>query len=304
MNEPARIHIIQPDLHLIELIPPLAGFEDFIGAWLLTGPETILVDVGPSATVPALVNALQTIGVSRLDYILLTHIHIDHAGGAGDLVRALPGTPVVCHKTGISHLLNPERLWTGSLKTLEDTARAYGPISPVPAELLLDAGQFKTRIIEPILTPGHAPHHVSYISDTIAFAGETAGVYLSLPDGKFYHRPATPPRFFWDTALASMDALAARMTETCCFGHFGSYPRGAEILSRHKEQLVLWRKIIGEVLAISGVEDPVALALGRLLAADDNLSAYSGMAPAVQSRERGFLINSIKGFIGYLESCR
>ena len=82
----------------------LPGFTSFIGSWIYKGKKTFLVDVGPAATIPVLVKSLEVLEVSHLDAILLTHIHIDHAGGIGDLSLLFPDTPIVCHETGIQHL--------------------------------------------------------------------------------------------------------------------------------------------------------------------------------------------------------
>jgi len=115
--------------------PSLEGFRRFISSWLYRGPAfTLLVDPGPLSTIPHLVGELRRLGVGRLDAILLTHIHIDHAGGAGALLREFPEARVICHPEGIRHLIAPEKLWEGSRKVLGKLAEAYGEIVPVPAE--------------------------------------------------------------------------------------------------------------------------------------------------------------------------
>ena len=114
-----HVRSFDPNLHLIPLDLDLVGFRSFIGAWLYRGPEAFfLVDPGPPAMVPHLIQALESLSVERLDFILLTHVHVDHAGGTGDLLQRFPGTPVVCHAGGIPHMADPAHLWQASLKTL------------------------------------------------------------------------------------------------------------------------------------------------------------------------------------------
>jgi glyoxylase-like metal-dependent hydrolase (beta-lactamase superfamily II) len=295
-------HRIQKDLWLIGLDQEaLPGFEDFIGAWLSTGGPVFLVDPGPAASVPALAKALQDLGVTCLDAILLTHIHLDHAGGAGDISALFPDSPVVVHTSGIPHLADPARLWEGSLKTLGNTARAYGPLRPVPAARLKDAEQFRLDGLRAIPTPGHAPHHVSYLFKDILFAGEATGVCFTTPDGR-YLRPATPPRFHLPTGLESLEKARNTSFDLVCFGHFGASADGRPIMDAHATQLRFWESVIREELARRGPEHALRSALERLLAEDENMAPFQSLPEAARARETGFLTNSVQGFIGYLES--
>jgi len=258
------------------------------------------VDVGPSSTAAVLFAALDRLGVSSLDAIFLTHLHIDHAGGVGDVVERFPDTPVVCHFSGLDHLRNPSRLWEGSLKVLGSTARAYGMIRPVPDNLLVNAEAFRGFQIEAIPTPGHASHHVCYGYGPFLFAGEAAGVFIQVDDTKFYLRPATPPRFFLETSINSLDRLLDTPHRILCYGHFGSTERTPETLDAHKRQLYLWADLIGACAAGYEMEDTVEKCMDRLLEKDPLLKQWHRLDQQVQKRERYFLQNSIRGFLQYL----
>lgn len=289
------------NLWLIPLNYKLTGFTSFIGAWLYKGEKIFVVDVGPAATVPVLLKTLDELGVRRLDAVLLTHIHIDHAGGIGDFVSHFPDTPVVCHKSGLKHLANPDKLWEGSLKTLGDTARAYGPLLPVFPELLRDAADFREHDIEPLMTPGHAPHHVSYLFRDYLFGGETCGVYTELPDGDFYLRPATPPRFFLETSVKSIESLLEVPHKLFCFGHFGLTRDTPRLLEIHRQQISDWAHIIrNQMQKAEQGPDFQDHCIDVLLQKDPLLKSWDKLGPAIQERERFFLRNSVRGYVEYL----
>jgi glyoxylase-like metal-dependent hydrolase (beta-lactamase superfamily II) len=298
----APIHSFAPDLYLIELRPPLAGFEAFIGAWLYQGEATCLVDVGPAVTAPDLLAALAGLGIHHLDAIYLTHIHIDHAGAIGEVAEAFPDTPIVVHPKGIGHLVDPTRLWEGTLKTLADTARAYGPFKPVPEGRCVSAEGEVPGPLEALTTPGHAPHHISYLGAAGLFVGEAGGVRLDLPGGGVYMRPATPPRFFPEVYLNSLASVAGLRPERVLYGHFG-VTADTSFLSRHAEQIHFWMGVVEAVWRQFGDEasgDPAESCVDRLLVEDGHLGGFERLSPAARERERGFLLNSVRGMLGEL----
>ena len=297
-----QIEKIAEDLYLIPLNLPTAGYKEFISVWLYRGQITCLVDVGPSTTAAVILHALAELKINQLDYILLTHIHLDHAGAIGEIAEVFPQTPIICHPIARSHLIEPSRLWAGTQKVLGSMALIYGPIKPVAGSRLFDANDFKIESVFPLITPGHAVHHVSYQTDKYLFAGEAAGVYMALPRNRFYLRPATPPRFFLDIALQSMDALIACHPRAICYAHFGINEDAPVMLKKHRSQLLLWGKVIEDEIKNGHSKDPINTCIQRLLEEDPLMAAFDQLTPGEKERERYFLRNSISGYIGYLSS--
>ena len=298
----AKIKKIADDLFLIPLNLPTDGFNEFISVWLYCGEITCLIDVGPSTTASHLLRALDELKIYQLDFILLTHIHLDHAGAIGEIAEAFPQTPIICHQAARPHLMEPSQLWEGTKKVLGSMALSYGPIKPVAGNRLLEANDFRVESVIPIITPGHAAHHVSYQTQKYLFVGEAAGVYAFLPQKKFYLRPGTPPRFFLNIALQSVDSLIACHPNIICYAHFGMNEDAATMLKLHRNQLLFWKKLIQEEMNDGGSKNPVHACMQRLLQEDPLMAAFNDLAPDVQEREAYFLRNSIKGYIGYLES--
>jgi glyoxylase-like metal-dependent hydrolase (beta-lactamase superfamily II) len=295
-----RIDAYGGGLSLIHLVPPLAGFDEFIGAWHVTGPPAFLVDVGPGSTAGQLLQALDSLGVTRLDYILLSHIHLDHAGAIGRMSQRFPRARIVCHEKGIPHLVDPAQLWAGARKVLGRVADGYGPIDPVPPGRFIPAQGFEADGITARITPGHAPHHVSYLSPAGLFAGEACGVWYPFPGGGDYMRPATPPRFFLDVALKSIEVLIACAPTRMALGHLGLVEDGLSLLHRHRDQLLFWETWLAAFVHASGGGEILEQARDGLLREDPRLGAFGRFPRAAQEREAYFLGNSISGFLGWV----
>ena len=302
MSQHRNIRQMGESVYRIELPVAIPGFEKFIAAWVYAQGPVVLIDVGPSSTTQYLLSALQEIGIRHLDWILLTHVHIDHSGAVGDVARAFPQTPVVCHPKAVEHLIDPQRLWEGSVKTLGDVAQRYGPIASVPAAQVLTADRFSATPIMPVVTPGHAAHHYSYLIGDMLFAGEAGGVCLALENGRYYMRPATPPRFILEIYLDSIDRLIALQPQTICYGHVGAQPDAVTMLQTHRDQLQLWHQMVRPWFKSNPTPDESTLSacLSHMLEKDPLLSGYALLPPAEQSRERFFLMNSLRGYWGYL----
>ena len=284
---------------LIEIQQDRPGFDRFIGSWLCRFDKTMVVDVGPSRSLPRLIDSLAARGVHRVDYVLLTHIHMDHAGGLAEFLDHFPMAAAVCHGKAIPHLVDPSKLWLGSQKTLGDLAEAYGPIKPVKTDRLIPHTEAQAQGIDVIETPGHAVHHLSFILEGNLFAGEAGGVYVTGQDWE-YLRPATPPVFFLKQFVESIDRLLTARDLTMCYAHFGRASSSHHMLKRGRAQLLFWEQIIREERARS---DQLLLerCRTRLLDEDPELRAFEAMSPAEQEREKFFMSNSIKGYLGFLD---
>jgi len=293
-------------LDLIDLDQKKTGYRQFLSCWAFSGPDvSFIVDPGPSSSTGYLLDMLGNTNFSRLDFILLTHIHLDHAGGLAAVLEKYPDAKVFCHKSGIKHLVDPSRLWQGSLKVLGDVGHMYGEPLPVPESAFTDEKELEKRGISVIETPGHAPHHVCFVTNDILFAGEAIGTHLDLPSGKPYLRPATPPRFILEEALSSLDRLLALDKEPahCAFAHYGMSTDTFEWLRRAKKQLVLWVDTIRDLYAES--EDNLEQRLfDRLMEVDPlyGQGRYDELPDDLRKRERHFLANSLDGMLGYIKS--
>jgi glyoxylase-like metal-dependent hydrolase (beta-lactamase superfamily II) len=115
-------YYLSEHLSMIDVQPPISGWNEFVGVYVLGRGQMALIDAGPYCSAGSLINGLDELGIERgnVSYIFLTHIHIDHAGAAGELLQHLPNARVVVHPRGAYHLANPDKLWEGSLKTLGD----------------------------------------------------------------------------------------------------------------------------------------------------------------------------------------
>jgi len=245
------------DLHFL-------GVPRVIATAVLDGPGGVaLIDPGPSTTLPALKAGLGTAGIGMTDVraLVLTHIHLDHAGASGTLVRENPGLRVYVHERGAPHLVNPEKLLASAARLYgDDMDRLWGEVLPVPeASVIALNGEERIpaggRELEVAYTPGHASHHVSFFNADagIAFVGDTAGVRLN-PGG--YVMPATPPP---DVDLEYWRASLARIgrwhPETLFITHFGPHASSAAHLSEFVAHLDWTSSMVQRLLAREATDE-------------------------------------------------
>jgi glyoxylase-like metal-dependent hydrolase (beta-lactamase superfamily II) len=280
--------------------PTMEGFRLFISSWLYRGDGfTLLVDPGPLSSIPRLIDVLRSHGVEQIDYVLLTHIHIDHAGGTGALLQEFPEATVICHPEGIRHMVAPEKLWDGSRKVLGALAETYGEIVPIPAERIRFEETIGTTGVRAFLTPGHAQHHCSYLLDDLLFGGEVAGVRSSVPDGIFM-RPATPPRFILEVALDSIDRMIALAPNRMVFAHYGLVENALTHLRIARNQLLLWIRGVAATATAEGSQREATL-VAWLLEHDEQYRNVTQLPPDIRARESYFFGNTMRGMAEYVE---
>jgi len=233
------------------------------------------VETGSQSSVPVVLDALAALGVGAGDLagIVVTHVHLDHAGGVGDLARAFPGATVYVHPVGARHLADPSRLIASAARVYGDTLDSlYGRLDPTPAERIrvLDDGEQipvgPGRALVAVHSPGHASHHLA-LHDTetgVLFAGDAAGVRL--PDVGVL-RPATPPPDFdLDLAIRSLHQFSARQPSALALAHFGVLEGDpGELLDDAEHVLREWAAV-AEAAWSRG--DDVARALAAAFGAD------------------------------------
>ena len=244
-------HEVAPGV--VEIDTLLGGWEQVTAGYLVGGPAPVLVETGSQSSVPALLAALAELEVSAGDLagVAVTHIHLDHAGGVGDVARAFPEATVYVHPRGARHLVEPSRLVASAATVYGEALDSlYGRMEPTDAgrvraledgeEIPLGAG----RVLVAVHSPGHAKHHMA-LHDTgsgLLFVGDAVGVKLP---GSGVIRPATPPADFdLDQALASLQRFAERAPAAIALAHYGVVgDEPASVLSEASEVLREWASI-------------------------------------------------------------
>jgi glyoxylase-like metal-dependent hydrolase (beta-lactamase superfamily II) len=236
----------------LEIDTLLAGWSRVTAGYLIEGAAPVLIETGSQSSVPALLEALADHGVSPGDLagVAVTHIHLDHAGGVGDVARAFPGATVYVHQRGARHLIDPERLIRSAHEVYGDLLDSlYGRLDPTPAErvhVLEDGEKIEVgagRYLTTIDSPGHAKHHLAlHDSESgILFAGDAVGVRL--PDVGVL-RPATPPPDFdLGQARNSLRRFRERRPQGIALAHYGLLPDPVELLEEADQVLRQWAEV-------------------------------------------------------------
>ncbi len=234
------------DLYLIDAY--MHDEAERLACYLFDTPNRVLIECGPSRSIGHLYDALEYVGVDDLAVMAVTHIHLDHAGGAGHLAQRFPNTAIGVHAAGARHLMAPERLWKSASRVYspEGMLELWGPMEPLAEDriLVLDEGHTiplgSGRAIEVMYTPGHAKHHIVFFEQMTGacFVGDAVGI--AFPHGHMVQPNTPPPDFDPDLITEQLHRIAARQPAFLGFAHFGADPRPQQTLARAEERMWQW----------------------------------------------------------------
>jgi glyoxylase-like metal-dependent hydrolase (beta-lactamase superfamily II) len=250
----------------------MAGRSRLTSAYLLEGSEPTLVETGPTTSIEAVTAGLHSLGLQPEDlaHIVVTHIHLDHAGGVGRLSQRFPRALVWVHDRGVAHLADPQRLVASAARVYgeEQMRSLFGPVDPVPSDRLRSVSEgdripVGTRSLEVMYTPGHASHHIALVDSTsgAVFTGDALGIHL--PDARVL-RPATPPPDIdVEVGVRSIERIRARAESVLLFSHFGPVKEVDELCSIASSRLRRWADIVRDALDQTGDLDRITELLER-----------------------------------------
>ena len=261
-------------------------------AYYLHGTRHALIETGTSLSAPYIVQALPDV---ELDYIFVTHVHLDHAGGAGKLARRYPHASVIVHPRGRRHLIDPTRLVESVRAATGEMFSLYGEAIPIDAGCVHEADDGERFdlgdgvIIEVIYSPGHAPHHLCFFAprESMLYAGDAAG---ALHDRQLYCT-TVPPSFDLELSLQTIERLRSLRPKRIFYTHFGPADDADRLLVNYADLLKRWAEGIDARRRKMTLPDLI----------DSVLADSSLVPPGFNEEIRPELAMSVRGMLTYLE---
>jgi glyoxylase-like metal-dependent hydrolase (beta-lactamase superfamily II) len=280
----------------------MGGRARYTAAYLLDAAEPTLVETGPGTSVEPVAAALERLGIEprALAHIVLTHIHLDHAGGVGQLAARFPSATVRVHERGAPHLVDPSRLVASTARVWgeREMRQLFGPAEPVDDDRVrplrdADVIRMGDRQLEVLDTPGHASHHVALVDSRTGavFTGDALGIHV--PDLPVL-RPATPPpEFELERYVTSIERIRAATRSVLLFAHFGPLPEVDATCDLAIRRVRDWASVVE--VALRTTEDPDELAARLETAALDDIESGAEAALDLEMLEdRLRLLSSIR----------
>lgn len=249
-DQPVTSHLIE-DLggEVFHIDTRMGGYEGITSGYLIRSSRPCLVETGTARSAAEVIGALAALGVGPEDLatIVVTHIHLDHAGGVGDIAAAFPHAEVVVQEKGARHLVDPTKLLASAHRVFGDAMdRLFGDLRPVAAERIRSIGAEGSvdlgggRMLEAFHNPGHASHHVGLLDTQSGdlYTGDAAGVYV--PETAEVRPSTPPPDFDLDLTLSSLARMRDARPDRLLFSHFGPVTDVLDTLDRSREELLVW----------------------------------------------------------------
>lgn len=294
---------IGKNLYLIDL--ETGGYKNFIGSYVIkTSKKTVLVESGPTSSVSNLLSGLAELKVNPedVDAVAVTHIHLDHGGGAGTLLKHLPNANVIVHPRGAPHIIDPEKLWPSSQSVLGFVADVFGKPEPVPKDRVVPmtegtidlGGDGKLTVFE---TLGHASHNLSFHEsfNNGVFPGDAAGTYF--PEFNEVS-PTTPPPFYLESSVASLNKLINMRPSVLYYSHFGKADQAVRRLRGYKAQLLMWDIIIQEAVKQGQSFEQIT---ERIFKEDSTMNKLESFLKSHKVYAKTAIENSLYGFVEYVK---
>jgi glyoxylase-like metal-dependent hydrolase (beta-lactamase superfamily II) len=280
-HPPMSRRSLSTDLDVVVVDTRMGGLESITAVYYLPGPHPAIVDTGPAVCLDQTLTGLEAAGADRVEWIVLTHIHLDHAGAAGQLAERFPEARIVVRAEGAPHLVDPSRLWASVARLFPDMEERWGRMVPIPEERIVAvpadgpvAALGAGRRLEAVYAPGHAKHHMALweAGSRTLFPGDAIGIFLP---GTGAFRPATPPpEFSLELALESIQRLRRLGAERMYPTHFGPVPDPETAFDRGAAEMQEAVAVATPVVEAGGGIEEVAAALRtRRPASSDRSSA-------------------------------
>jgi glyoxylase-like metal-dependent hydrolase (beta-lactamase superfamily II) len=228
------------------------GMSNFTSVYLVIGKDKALIETGPTTSSSQILNGLQKLGIDseEITHLILTHIHLDHGGGAGTLLKVMPNAKVIVHENGMRHLIDPSKLVNSSRRVFGDLIdKWYGEVVPIEERRILpvkggeiiDLGD--GHRLEMINSPGHSSHHICIYSEKIKglFTGDAAGVFFHESEALIPTTP--PPEFDPKVNIETIKSLMKKDIDSLLFSHFGVAKNVENTLRKSINWLIKWDKL-------------------------------------------------------------
>ncbi len=289
------------------------GRERYTAAYLLEADEPAIVETGPATSFEPVVAGLERLGIGPADlaHIVVTHIHLDHAGGVWRIAERFPNATVWVHERGARHLADPSRLIASatSIYGPETMATLFGPVEPVAAQRIRaladgDRIELGARRLEAIATPGHAKHQVALVDSSTGavFTGDALGIHP--PDARVL-RPATPPPDYdLELAVSSIERIRTRARGAkVLFSHFGPVDEVDRICDLAVERFRSWTRVVGDALERTDDLDEIVQVLQDVARADAGTGAEATLDLGVLETMSSIRMNAM-GIVRYWTKLR